>query len=201
MLASPCCRRSRCSSGCCGCRRARAGWSRKDRDDEALEVLSQVRSPERAEAEMAEVRALADEERASQTGGAADLGVPLDPPADGHRRRSGCLPAVHRDQLDHVLRQPAAGGRRLLRLAAIIANIAERAVQRPGHHGGHAGHEPDRPAHDAARRLRAHDRVPRARRASARCCCPTATARPTSSSCSSCCSSSPCRAPSARWCG
>ena len=47
----------------------------KERDDEALDVLRQVRSSERAEAEMAEVRALADEERASQTGGASDLGV------------------------------------------------------------------------------------------------------------------------------
>ncbi len=47
----------------------------KERDDEALDVLRQVRSPERAEAEMAEVHALADEERASRTGGTADLGV------------------------------------------------------------------------------------------------------------------------------
>ncbi|GGF92783.1 MFS transporter [Rhodococcoides trifolii] len=45
------------------------------REDEALAVLKQVRSPERAEAEMAEVRALADEEKLSQTGGAADLSV------------------------------------------------------------------------------------------------------------------------------
>jgi major inositol transporter-like SP family MFS transporter len=47
----------------------------KERDDEALDVLRQVRSPERAEAEMAEVHALAEEERAAQTGGASDLGV------------------------------------------------------------------------------------------------------------------------------
>ena len=47
----------------------------KERDAEALDVLKQVRSTERAEAEMAEVRALADEERASQTGGVSDLGV------------------------------------------------------------------------------------------------------------------------------
>ncbi|WP_026534295.1 sugar porter family MFS transporter [Arthrobacter sp. H14] len=46
------------------------------RDDEAREVLLQVRSPERAEAEMAEVHALAEEEKQSQTGGWADLGVP-----------------------------------------------------------------------------------------------------------------------------
>jgi predicted MFS family arabinose efflux permease len=39
-------------------------------------VLKQVRSPERAEAEMAEVRALAEEEKAAQTGGWADLAVP-----------------------------------------------------------------------------------------------------------------------------
>lgn len=47
----------------------------KDRDPEALAVLKQVRSAERAEAEMAEVHALAEEERAAQTGGASDLGV------------------------------------------------------------------------------------------------------------------------------
>lgn len=47
----------------------------QDRDAEALDVLKQVRSEERAEAEMAEVRALAQEERAAQTGGASDLGV------------------------------------------------------------------------------------------------------------------------------
>ena len=40
----------------------------QDRDDDALAVLKQVRSDERAEAEMAEVHALAEEERASQTG-------------------------------------------------------------------------------------------------------------------------------------
>lgn len=50
--------------------------SSQDRDAEALEVLRQLRSPERAEVEMAEVRALADEEKESQTGGWADLAVP-----------------------------------------------------------------------------------------------------------------------------
>nr|WP_296770480.1 sugar porter family MFS transporter [Rhodococcus sp. (in: high G+C Gram-positive bacteria)] len=45
------------------------------RDDEALEVLKQVRSVERAEAEMAEVHRLAEEERLSKTGGATDLSV------------------------------------------------------------------------------------------------------------------------------
>lgn len=47
----------------------------KGRDDEALAVLKQVRTPERAEAEMAEVHALAEEEKASRTGGATDLSV------------------------------------------------------------------------------------------------------------------------------
>lgn len=46
------------------------------RDEEALEVLEQVRSPERAVAEMAEVHALAEEEKETQTGGWADLAVP-----------------------------------------------------------------------------------------------------------------------------
>ncbi|MFI0778929.1 sugar porter family MFS transporter [Streptomyces sp. NPDC021212] len=45
------------------------------RDDEALAVLSQVRTAERARAEMAEVHRLAEEERASKTAGAVDLGV------------------------------------------------------------------------------------------------------------------------------
>jgi MFS family permease len=50
--------------------------SSQDRDTEALAVLRQVRSPERAEAEMAEVHALAEEEKEAQTGGWADLAVP-----------------------------------------------------------------------------------------------------------------------------
>ncbi|MFD9664521.1 sugar porter family MFS transporter [Rhodococcus sp. NPDC059968] len=49
--------------------------SSQQRDADALAVLKQVRSPERAEAEMAEVRALATEERQAQTGGWADLSV------------------------------------------------------------------------------------------------------------------------------
>ncbi len=47
----------------------------KAREDDALAVLRQVRSEERAVAEMAEVRALAEEEKESQTGGASDLAV------------------------------------------------------------------------------------------------------------------------------
>ncbi|MBY6411050.1 sugar porter family MFS transporter [Rhodococcus sp. BP-252] len=45
------------------------------RDAEALQVLEQVRSKERAEAEMAEVHRLAEEEKLSKTGGATDLSV------------------------------------------------------------------------------------------------------------------------------
>jgi len=47
----------------------------KGREDEALAVLEQVRTPERARAEMAEVHRLAEEERESKTAGATDLGV------------------------------------------------------------------------------------------------------------------------------
>ena len=47
----------------------------KGREDEALGVLEQVRTPERARAEMAEVHRLAEEERESKTAGATDLGV------------------------------------------------------------------------------------------------------------------------------
>lgn len=50
--------------------------SSQGRDDEALAVLKQVRDPERAEAELAEVHVLAEEEKESQTGGWADLAVP-----------------------------------------------------------------------------------------------------------------------------
>ena len=50
--------------------------SSQERDADALTVLKQVRSPERAEAEMDEVRALAEEERQAQTGGWTDLSVP-----------------------------------------------------------------------------------------------------------------------------
>nr|WP_237741745.1 sugar porter family MFS transporter [Tsukamurella sp. 1534] len=48
----------------------------KGRDDEALAVLMQVRTEDRARAEMAEVEELAQEEEASQTGGFADLAIP-----------------------------------------------------------------------------------------------------------------------------
>jgi major inositol transporter-like SP family MFS transporter len=48
----------------------------KDRDADALEVLRQVRSPERAQAELAEVHALAEEEKEAHIGGWADLAVP-----------------------------------------------------------------------------------------------------------------------------
>lgn len=48
----------------------------KDRFAEALDVLKQVRSAARADAEMAEVRRLADEDRESQSGGWSDLATP-----------------------------------------------------------------------------------------------------------------------------
>lgn len=45
----------------------------KHRDDQAFEVLKQVRSTARAEAEMKEVELLAEEEEKSKTGGLSDL--------------------------------------------------------------------------------------------------------------------------------
>src|SRR5215218_5245886 len=48
----------------------------KGRDQDALDVLKQVRSPERAEAELAEVHHLAEEEEKAHMGGLADLAVP-----------------------------------------------------------------------------------------------------------------------------
>ncbi|WP_372352311.1 sugar porter family MFS transporter [Streptomyces sp. KL116D] len=50
--------------------------SSQGHDEAALAVLKQVRSPERAEAELAEVHQLSDEDNASRTGGWADLAVP-----------------------------------------------------------------------------------------------------------------------------
>lgn len=46
------------------------------RDDEALDVLMQIRSEDRARAEMAEVEHLAEEEAATKTGGWYDLSIP-----------------------------------------------------------------------------------------------------------------------------
>ena len=48
----------------------------KDRFGDALDVLKQVRSADRAHAELAEVQALAIEDKKSQTGGWSDLAVP-----------------------------------------------------------------------------------------------------------------------------
>ncbi len=48
----------------------------KDRHDDALAVLMQVRTEDRARAEMAEVEQLAEEEEQAQTGGISDLSVP-----------------------------------------------------------------------------------------------------------------------------
>jgi len=50
--------------------------SSQGRDGEALAVLRQIRSRERADAEMDEVHLLAEEEKESQTGGWADLATP-----------------------------------------------------------------------------------------------------------------------------
>lgn len=50
--------------------------SSKGRDADALGVLRQVRSEERAEAELAEVQELARQEQTAQSGGWADLAVP-----------------------------------------------------------------------------------------------------------------------------
>ncbi|MEV4730009.1 sugar porter family MFS transporter [Saccharopolyspora sp. NPDC049426] len=47
----------------------------RGRDEEALAVLSQIRTTERAQAEIAEVHRLAEEERAAKTAGAVDLRV------------------------------------------------------------------------------------------------------------------------------
>lgn len=48
----------------------------KGRQDEALAILMQVRTEDRARAEMAEIEELAEEEKAAKTGGMADLAIP-----------------------------------------------------------------------------------------------------------------------------
>ncbi|CCH76003.1 Major myo-inositol transporter iolT [Nostocoides japonicum T1-X7] len=48
----------------------------KGREDDALAVMMEVRTEDRARAEMAEVRRLAEEEAESKTGGWSDLGTP-----------------------------------------------------------------------------------------------------------------------------
>lgn len=50
--------------------------SSRERDTEALGILKLLRSEKRAEAELAEVHTLAEEERSSRTGGWKDLAVP-----------------------------------------------------------------------------------------------------------------------------
>ena len=86
----------------------------KDRHDEALAVLMQVRSEERARAEMEEVEFLAAEEEEAHLGGWKRPRRPVDPPHLHRRHRRGHLPAGHRHQLDHVLRDPGADQGRLL---------------------------------------------------------------------------------------
>src|SRR5690606_30598585 len=48
----------------------------KERHDDALAVLMQVRTEDRARAELAEVEQLAEDEKQAQTGGISDLAVP-----------------------------------------------------------------------------------------------------------------------------
>ena len=74
----------------------------KGRDQDALDVLRQVRSTERAEAELAEVHALAEEEEKAHMGGWGSRRA-VDPPVAYHRHRPRHRAAAHRDQLDHVL--------------------------------------------------------------------------------------------------
>ena len=90
---------------------------------------------------------------------------PLDPTADLHRCRPGRVPAVHRHQLGHVLRHPAAAGRRFLQHRRHRRQHAERPVQRPRHHRRPALDEPHRPAQDAPRRLHPDDDLPPSGRA------------------------------------
>ena len=60
---------SPCSSACSGCRNPRAGSSPRAATQEALAVLKHIRSPDRAEAEMAEVKHLAEEEKEMNVAG------------------------------------------------------------------------------------------------------------------------------------
>ena len=95
----------------------------KGRHDDALGVLMQVRTEDRARAEMAEWSTW-PRRRPRPTWAAGPTSHPVGPPDPDRRHRPGDRSAVHRHQLGHVLRKPAAGGGRLPRSAALIANIA-----------------------------------------------------------------------------
>ena len=95
----------------------------KERHDEALAVLMQVRTEERARAEMEEVEYLAEEEKEAHMGG---CGTSRSPGSVASSSPVSAWPsaAVHRHQLDHVLRDPGADQGRFLGERALIANVA-----------------------------------------------------------------------------
>ena len=136
----------------------------KERDVEALEVLKQVRSPERAEAEMAEVHLLAEEEKASQTGGASDLGVRW------IRRLIFIGVGLGVFQQFTGINSVMYYGTQLLQDAGFFQHRShrrqhpERPGQRPRHHRGPAVDEPHRPPQDAPRRLHLDHYLPHPRR-------------------------------------
>lgn len=127
--------------------------SSQGRDDDALAVLHQVRSPRRAEAEMAEVHQLAEEEEKAQTGGWTDLAVPWIRRLVFIGIGLGIVQQVtginsimyYGTQLLETPDSPPTDHRR---------QHTQRPVQRPRHHSGHHAHQPRQPAHHAPRRIR-----------------------------------------------
>ena len=79
------------------------------REDDALAVLQQVRTRNVPTPRWTRSTASRRRRRRLQDGRRGRSRRPLDPPPDPHRCRSGHVPAVHRHQLDHVLRHPAPG--------------------------------------------------------------------------------------------
>ena len=134
----------------------------KGRHDEALSVLMQVRSPERARAEMEEVEFLAAEEEEAHLGGWSDLKVPWIRRIFVAGIGVAIFQQCHRHQLDHVLRDAGADPGRLLGQRSAHR---ERRQRRAGR--GRVGHLPVLPdgpgaaPHADHRRLHRHHDVPR----------------------------------------
>ena len=169
----------------------------QDRNDEALGVLKQIRSDDRAEAEMDEVHRLAEEEKEAQTGGWADLAVPW------IRRLVIIGIGLGVFQQFTGINSIMYYGSQLLEdagfsaKAAVIANTANGLFSVLGHHRRHPADEQDQPAHHAARSDSASPRSSTFWWDCPRSSSQTTTSSPTSSCCSWSSSCSACRPPSA----
>ena len=150
----------------------------KDRHDEALAVLMQVRSEERARAEMEEVEFLAAEEKEAHMGGWSDLQTPWIRRIFIAGIGVAIVAAVHRHQLDHVLRDAGADQGRLLGQRGADRERRQRRARR--RRFGHLPVLPDGPGAAPQadhRRLHRHHDVPTRSSCSPRSCCRRASRR------------------------